>query len=137
MKNASPILRRMPDVTKIILSAGFWLTIALFVALGYALGDECPGSLNCADGHSAIATSILQDEHRDFANDARVSDAIIRSRCAPRATLRGTAPGFPQVANWQRGGSMYAPGLSLTMTRRPGHVTLCPGPVEIPNSLNQ
>jgi hypothetical protein len=125
----------MPDVTKIILSAGFWLTIAVFVALGYALGDECPGAMNCAGRPSALATSILQDENRDFAKNARASD--IRSRCAPRATLRGTDPSFPQIANWQRGGSMYAPGLSLTMTRRPNHVTLCPGPVEIPNSLDQ
>jgi hypothetical protein len=136
MKNAFSIRRRMPDVTKIILSTGFWLTIALFVALGYALGDECPGAVNCADRGSAIATSVLNDEHRDFAKDARASDAIRRSRCAPGASLRATDPGFPQVANWQRGGSMYAPGLSITLTRRPDHVTICPGPVEIPNSLD-
>jgi hypothetical protein len=111
--------------------------MVLFVALGYALGDECRRSTNCAGRPSALATSILQDENRDFANDARASDAIRRSRCAPRATLRGADPSFPQIANWQRGGSMYAPGLSLTMTRRPDHVTICPGPVEIPNSLSQ
>ena len=121
-------------MTKIILSAGFWLTMAMFVALGYALGDECPGVVNCADRGSAIAISVLQDEHRDFAKDARASDAIRRSRCAPGASLRATDPRFPQVANWQRGGSMYAPGLSITMTRRPDHVAICPGPVEIPTS---
>jgi len=139
MKNAREIRRRKPDVTKIILSAGFWLTMVLFVALGYALGDECPGSgsMSCASRPSALATSILQDENRDFGNDARASDALRRSRCAPRAALRGTDPSFPQIANWQRGGSMYAPGLSLTITRRPDHLTLCPGPVEIPNSLSQ
>jgi len=119
-------------VSKIILSAGFWLTIALFVALGYALGDDCPGSMNCGGGHSAIAPSVLQGENRSFENDALASDAVTRSRCAPGSALHGSDPSFPQIANWQRGGSMYAPGLSFTIARRPPHVTLCPGPVEIP-----
>ncbi|SRR6266851_3811846 len=127
-------------VTRIILSAGFWVTIAVFVVFGYALGDVCPaGSIKCGAGteNLAIATSVLQDENRHSESDARASDRLSRSRCAPEAAARSTSPSFPQIANWQRGGSMYAPGLSLTMTRRPDHVTLCPGPVEIPNSLNQ
>jgi hypothetical protein len=128
------------DVTRIILSAGFWVTMIVFVVFGYALGDVCPaGSMNCRVGaeHLGIATSVLQDENRKSEGGAWASDTDRRSRCAPEAAARSTDPGFPQIANWQRGGSMYAPGLSLTITRRPDHVTLCPGPVEIPNSLNQ
>ena len=35
-------------MAKMFLSLGFWMTIVLFVALGYALGRaECPGSMNC------------------------------------------------------------------------------------------
>ena len=127
-------------MNRIILSAGFWVTIVVFVVFGYARGDVCPaGSMNCGAGagNLAIATSVLQDENRNFESDARASDSFTRSRCAPEAAARGTDPSFPQIANWQRGGSMYAPGLSLTVTRRPHHVTLCPGPVEIPNTLDK
>jgi hypothetical protein len=130
----------MPDMSRIILSAGFWVTLLVFVVFGYALGDVCPaGSMNCGFGHEhlGIATSVLQDENRKSESDVWASDRLARSRCAPEAAARGTDPSVPQVANWQRGGSMYAPGLSVTMTRRPEHVTVCPGPVEIPNSLNQ
>jgi hypothetical protein len=127
------------DVTRIILSAGFWVTMMVFVVIGYALGDVCPaGSMKCglSAENLAIATSVLQDENRK-SEDARASDSFARSRCAPEAAAHSTNPSFPQIANWQRGGSMYAPGLSFTMTRRPDHVTLCPGPVEIPNTLDK
>jgi hypothetical protein len=32
---------------------------------------------------------------------------------------------------------MYAPGLSFTLTRNSPHMTLCPGPVEIPQTMIQ
>lgn len=123
-------------MTKIILSSGFWLTLAVFAALGYAFGADCPGSMNCADGRSVLSSSVMP-ESRSFGIDARASDALRRSRCAPDSNLRGSDPSFPQVANWERGGSMFAPGLSFTMTRRPNHFTVCPGPVEIPETLTQ
>lgn len=140
MKNAPFDPLEDADVSRIIISAGFCVTMMVFVVIGYALGDVCPaGSMNCGGGieHLAIATSVLQDEKRNFENDARASDSFARSRCAPEPAARGTDPSFPQIANWQRGGSMYAPGLSLTMTRRPDHLALCPGPVEIPNTLDK
>jgi hypothetical protein len=143
MKNARRIdPLENADMTRIIFSAGFWVTVLVFIVFGYAhaLGDVCPaGSMKCgvSTENFAIATSVLQDENRKSESDVRASDSLTESRCAPEAAARSTNPSFPQIANWQRGGSMYAPGLSLTMTRRPDHVTVCPGPVEIPNSLNQ
>jgi hypothetical protein len=143
MKNARRIdPLENADMTRIIFSAGFWVTVLVFIVFGYAhaLGDVCPaGSMKCgvSTENFAIATSVLQDENRKSESDVRASDSLTESRCAPEAAARSTNPSFPQIANWQRGGSMYAPGLSLSMTRRPEHVTLCPGPVEIPNSLNQ
>jgi hypothetical protein len=113
-------------VGKIILSAGFWVTLVMFVALGYAFGDE----------QSVTASSASQYKSQQFENDVRASDSVARSRCNPRSALRSTDPTFPQAANWQRGGSMYAPGLSFTLTSK-SHVTLCPGPVEIPQTLIQ
>jgi hypothetical protein len=114
------------DSTKIILSAGFWITLVVFIALGYAFGDE----------QSVTPSSAPQYRSQTFENDVRTSDSAARSSCAP-ATARGADPMFPQVSNWQRGGSMYAPGLSLTLTSKPRHLTLCPGPVEIPQTLTQ
>jgi hypothetical protein len=113
-------------VDKIILSGGFWVTLVLFVALGYAFGAE----------QSVTAPSAAQYKSQTFENDARARDSIERSRCAPGSARRAADPSFPQAANWQRGGSMYAPGLSFTLTSK-SHVTLCPGPVEVPQTQVQ
>ncbi len=32
-------------MAKMLLSLGFWMTIVLFIALGYALGADCSGSM--------------------------------------------------------------------------------------------
>ena len=111
---------------KIILSGGFWLTLVLFVMLGYAFGAE----------PSSTALSAAQYGSKTSENDARASDSRERSRCAPASARRTADPDFPQAANWQRGGSTFAPGLSFTLTSK-SHVTLCPGPVEIPQTLTQ
>jgi hypothetical protein len=44
-------------MAKMLLSLGFWMTIVLFIALGYALGADCSGSMNRSSGHTAIALS--------------------------------------------------------------------------------
>jgi len=126
-------------MAKMFLSLGFWMTIVLFIALGYALGAlgysfgaDCAGSMNCGDGQSAIASSVLSDEDRSLQSDLRASDVFPRSGCAPNATLSGNISDFPQVANLQGAGPTYAPGMSLTITSRPRQVSLCPGPIEIP-----
>ena len=120
------------DATKILLSAGFWMTLAVFIAFSYAFGDE--QSVTAASG-SQYKSQTFESDVRE--NDVRTSDSVRRGSCAPATALRGTDPTFPQVANWQRGGSMYAPGLSFTLSSKPHHLTLCPGPVEIPQTLTQ
>ena len=126
MKNAPSNRGSQIDVDKIILSTGFWVTLFLFVALGYAFGDDQP----------ATASSVRQYKSQTFESDARSSDSVSRNRCTPGSALRSTDPTLPQVANWQRGGSMFAPGLSFTLTSK-SRVALCPGPVEIPQTLIQ
>ena len=48
-------------MAKMFFSLGFWMTIVLLIALGYAfgyaLGADCPGSMNCSDTHTVIASS--------------------------------------------------------------------------------
>jgi len=123
-------------MAKMFFSLGFWMTIVLFIALGYALGyaigAECPGSTHCGDGQSAVTSLALQDESRSLESDLKASDVASRSRCAPQATLRENDLSFRQFANLQAGDSTYAPGLSITTTRQPDHVSICPGPIEIP-----
>ena len=121
---------------KMFLSLGFWMTILLFIALGYAFnyawGAECSDSMNCGHRRVTLASSVFPDENRHFENDLGASD-VRRGRCAPDASPRTDYPDFQQMANLQAGDApVYAPGFSLNITRRPPEVTLCPGPVEIP-----
>jgi hypothetical protein len=123
-------------MAKIFLSLGFWMTIVLFVALGYAIGhafgSECSGSINCRDGRIAFTPPLLQDENRSFENDLRASDIMRRNRCAPNATPRSNILDFQQMANLQSGGPTYAPGLSFAIEGQPPRISICPGPIEIP-----
>ncbi len=120
-------------MAKMFLSLGFWMTIVLFLALGYtfktAFGAEC---LNCGDRQGRTGSPDLSNENRHFENDLGASDVARRQRCAPDAPVRSNDLDFQQMANLQQGGPTYAPGVSLTITRRPPQVRLCPGPVEIP-----
>jgi hypothetical protein len=136
MKSAPSILQRKTTMAKMIFSLGFWMTIVLFIALGFAIGHasgaECDGSMNCGYKHTTFASSAFSDENRHFKNDLGASDVARRRRCAANATSRSDYPDFQQMANVQAGGPTYAPGFSLTLTRRPPQASLCPGPIEIP-----
>ena len=122
---------------KMFLSLGFWMTILLFIALGYtfeyAWGAETSDAMNYGYTRSSFASSDFSDRNLHFENDLGASDVARRSRCASAASPRADYPDFQQMANLQAGDRpVYAPGLSLTLTRRPPEASLCPGPVEIP-----
>lgn len=119
-------------MAKMFFSLGFWMTIVLFIALGYAIGAECPGSMNCGYGQSASTSSVSSDGDRTFHSDLPATDVFSRRRCAPDAALRGNLSDFQQMANLQAGGPTYAPGFSLRITPRPPEASLCPGAVQIP-----
>jgi hypothetical protein len=135
-------------MAKMFMSLGFWMTIVLFIALGYAFnrawGAECAGSvntINCGYGHATRASSISpaswispdENQHFQIENDLNASDDVRRRRCANNVSPRTDYPDFQQMANLQAGDApVYAPGFSLNITRRPPEVTLCPGPIEIP-----
>ena len=119
---------------KMFLSLGFWMTILLFIALGYtfeyAWGAETSDAMNYGYTRGTFASSI---GNLHFENDLRAGDSARRSRCAQTASPRADYPDFQQMANLQAGDRpVYAPGLSITLTRRPPEASLCPGPVEIP-----
>ena len=122
---------------KMFLSLGFWMTILLFIALGYtfqyAWGAECSDAMKCGYTRSAFASSDFSDRNLHFEDDLGASDVARRGRCAQTASPRTDYPDFQQMANLQAGDRpVYAPGISITLTPRPPEVSLCPGPVEIP-----
>ena len=125
-------------MAKMFLSLGFWMTIVLFIALGYAFRDasgaECAGLTDCGYRSAEFASSALPDENQHFENDLGASDSdSARRRPCVASAPPPTYPDFQQMANLQAGDRpVYAPGISLTLTRRPPEVALCPGPVEIP-----
>ncbi len=120
-------------MAKIFLSLGFWMTIVLFIALGYAF-DFAHGAeySETAIDHPAISTPISQDKNLRAANDLQGSDVVPRSRCTQSATPRSNIADFPQMANLQEGGPAYAPGFSFSITRQPPQLSACAGPIEIP-----
>ncbi len=123
-------------MAKMIFSLGFWMTIVLFVALGWALdrawGSGCSGSMDCGYQRATSASAGASDENKSFENDLRARDVARGIKCAPNSIAQGADPRFQQMADLQAGAPIYAPGLSLTISRRPPEVSLCPGPIEIP-----
>src|ERR1700730_5822932 len=133
-------------MAKMFMSLGFWMTIVLFIALGYAFdrawGAECAGSvnsINCGYTHATRGSSISPvswnspDENQNFQIENGASNDLRRRRCANNASPSRYSADFQQMANLQAGDApVYAPGFSLNITRRPPEVTLCPGPIEIP-----
>jgi hypothetical protein len=126
-------------MAKMFLSLGFWMTIVLFIALGYAFrnayGAECAGLPDCGYTHAEFASSTLPDENQHSENNfgASNSDVASRHRCVANVSPRNDYPDFQQMVNLQAGDRpVYAPGLSFTITRRPPELGLCPGPIEIP-----
>jgi hypothetical protein len=121
-------------MSRMFFSLGFWMTIILFIALGYALrsaiGADCPGS-NCGNQQSTFASS-LQSTGRSPQSDLRAGNLAVVDRCARQTTPRADDLSFRQFANLQAGELTYAPGLSFTMTDHPDRVAVCPGPIEIP-----
>jgi hypothetical protein len=146
MENAQSIRQRMTTMAKMFFSLGFWMTMVLFVGLGYVFGADLPDWMDHGRAAQASAvswspdqqSSVQQYQDQNPGDDSR-SDFPVRPGCPPDATLHNQSM-FPQVANWQRGGSMYAPGLSITISDGPQgssdgpQASLCPGPVEIPQN---
>ena len=122
-------------MAKMIFSLGFWMTIVLFVALGYALGyviDESGLGSGYGIAGSTSAPITLRDEHRIFESDQSAAEIAARNVCAPQTASRDDDLRFRQVASLQAADRTYAPGLSFSITHHPNRIRICPGPIEIP-----
>jgi hypothetical protein len=122
-------------MAKMFFSLGFWMTIVLFISLGYVFGAEVPNPL----AYSAEQTTIdgpLQprDEAPQYLNETNTGDA------GQDRELRGCPNNegpnkFPQSLSAERQELRYAPGFSFTFGDKPLRQShLCAGPVEIPRS---
>jgi hypothetical protein len=113
-------------MAKMIFSLGFWMTIVLFIAMGYALGYALDES-GVESPYGDKLTSVFHDQYRTSGAD--VAD---RNKCAPQTTSRDDDLSFRQSTNLQGADRTYAPGLSFTIARRPDRIKVCPGPIEVP-----
>ena len=120
---------------KMIFSLGFWMTIVLFIALGYALGyviDESGLGSSSGVAGSTSTTLTLRDERRGFESDLSAAEIAARNVCAPQTASHDDDLRFRQVASVQAADRTYAPGLSFIITHHPSRIRVCPGPIEIP-----
>jgi len=117
-------------MAKMFFSLGFWMTIVLFIVLGYAFGYVLDES-GIGSTYESV-TSALRHEFRGTANQPAPGDVAGRNKCAPQTISRGDDLSFRQFANLQAGERTYAPGLSFSFARHPDRIRVCPGPIEIP-----
>jgi hypothetical protein len=117
-------------MAKMFFSLGFWMTIVLFIALGYASGYVLDES--GVGSTYGVITSALRHEFHGTANELGSSDVAGRNKCASQTTSRDDDLFFRQSANLQASDRTYAPGLSFSVTRHPDRIRVCPGPIEIP-----
>lgn len=122
-------------MAKMIFSLGFWMTIVLFIALGYALGyviDENGLGSSYSEAKSTFTPSALHDEYRSLESELSAAEIAAGKVCAPQAAARDDDLLFRQVASLQAADRTYAPGLSFSITHHPSRIRICPGPIEIP-----
>ena len=122
-------------MAKMIFSLGFWMTIVLFIALGYALGyviDESGLGSGYSVAGSKFTPSTLHDEYRSTETDLSSAENAARNVCASQTASHDSGLLFRQVASLQAADRTYAPGLSFSITHHPRRIRICPGPVEVP-----
>jgi hypothetical protein len=113
-------------MAKMIFSLGFWMTIVLFIALGYALGYVVDES-GVGAPYGTKVTSLFHDEYPGV-----LSDVAGHNKCASQTTSRDDDFLFRQFANLQASDRRYAPGLSFSVAHHPDRIRVCPGPIEVP-----
>jgi hypothetical protein len=122
-------------MAKMIFSLGFWMTIILFIALGYALGyviDEAGLGSSYSVAGSTFTPSTLHNEYRNVESDLSAAEIAARKVCASQAASRDDDLLFRQVRSLQAADRTYAPGFSFSITHHPSRIRICPGPIEIP-----
>jgi hypothetical protein len=82
---------------RIIFCSGFWLTVAIFVALGYALGADCASAVNCSQEPQAAASSVRPDEGGNHESELRaVESEPTWHGCVARPLYPPHQPPLPQ-----------------------------------------
>jgi len=110
-------------MVRLISCLGFWLTMGLFIALGYALGDECGSARTCIVDppqvqSSASSTYSLNETLSETKKTVRESDCLGNSRSSVSDLARGT--------NREGANPVYAPSVVLTFEDNPLSIRVCP-----------
>jgi len=102
---------------------GLWLTIGLFVALGYALGDECGSARTCVVNPPEVqsSSSSTQSLNQTF---NRTETTARESGCRGNPTL--SVNDLAQSTNREGANPVYAPSVVLTFGDNPLRIRVCP-----------
>jgi hypothetical protein len=123
-------------MAKMFFSLGFWMTIVLFISLGYVFGAELPSPLNySAEEHTIGGPLAPRDEASQYVDQNNQNGAAVEDRELRGCPSNESPNKFPPSYSAERQGPRFAPGLTFTLGDKPARMSsLCAGPVEIPRS---
>lgn len=122
-------------MAKMFFSLSFWMTIVLFISLGYVFGAEVPSPMAYRAEEQTISgplaprdvTPLYLDETN---HNAGVEDRELRGCPSDESPNR-----FPPSYSADRQEPRYVPGLTFMLGDKPPRMSrLCAGPVQIPRS---
>lgn len=123
-------------MAKMFFSLGFWMTIVLFVTLGYVFGAELPSPMAYRAEQQTIYESLAsRDEASQYLDQSNHNGAAAEDRELPGCPSNESPNKFPRSYSADRQEPRFAPGLSFSLGGNPPRMSnLCAAPVEIPRS---
>ena len=123
-------------MAKMFFSLGFWMTIVLFVSLGYVFGAELPSPMAYrAEEQTVDGPLAPRDEASQYLDQTNQYNAGAKDRELRGCSSNVSPNKFPPSYSAERQEPRFAPGLSFTLGgNSPRMSSLCAGPVEIPRS---
>ena len=109
-------------MVRLISCLGFWLTISLFVASGYALGDECGSARTCIvdppEVQSSASTLSLNETFEGTEKPAHMTGCL--------GTPKSSVNDLTQGTNREGANPVSAPAVVLTFADNPLRIAICP-----------
>jgi hypothetical protein len=122
-------------MAKMFFSLGFWMTIVLFVSLGYVFGAELPSPTTYSAEEQTIEGPLVpHDQASQYLDQTNQRDVGAQDRELRGCPSNENPNKFPPSYSAERQEPRYAPGLTFTLGDKPRSSSLCAGPVEIPRS---
>lgn len=107
---------------RLISCLGFWLTVSLFVALGYAMGADCVPASTC------FVNPLAVDSPTASSNGTIDSEEASRNEtdCLGSPLFVSNLFDLSQGSNREGANPVYGPSTMLTFTDNPLDISICP-----------